>query len=81
MNWTEPKSPNKTVSPYDHVTSDTPLGQAIIEWKGWKQFDSYSLTIGNEYIGEGEDLEDAKKIAHDWLKRKYTDLAAFLQLP
>lgn len=75
MNWTEPKDPTEGVSHYSHVISETPLGQCLIEWKGWKQSDSYSVTIGNEYIGEGYDLEDGKRLAKDWLTKKHNELS------
>jgi hypothetical protein len=78
MNWTEPSDPKQGISGYTHVTSETPLGQCLIEWKGWKQSDSYSVTIGNEYIGEGYDLDDAKKLAKDWLIKKHNELSILL---
>ncbi len=78
MNWTEPKEPTQGVSHYTHVISETPLGQCLIEWKGWKQSDSYSVTIGNDYIGEGDDLEDGKRLAKEWLLKKYNELSKLL---
>lgn len=80
MNWTEPKPPTKGISHYDHVICETPLGQAIIEWKGWKESDSYSLTIGNDYVGEGWDLDDAKRLAKEYLTEKKNQLSLFLGL-
>jgi hypothetical protein len=80
MNWTEPKEPTKGISYYTHVTCDTPLGVCLIEWKGWKENDSYSVTIGNEYIGEGWSLEDAKRLAKNWLTRKHNELSVLLGL-
>lgn len=69
MKWTEPKPPAEGVSRYEHLTCDTPLGKAIIEWKGWKKHDSYSLTIGDEHVGNAEGLEAAKNLAK-WFIRK-----------
>jgi hypothetical protein len=80
MNWTEPKPPTQGISHYDHVICETPLGQAIIEWKGWKESDSYSVTIGNDYVGEGWDLEDGKRVAKEWLIKKYNELSVLLGL-
>ncbi len=80
MNWTEPKPPTSGISPYDHVISETPLGKCLIEWKGWKTFDTYSVVIGSEYIGEGVDLEEAKKLAKEWLTKKHTELSEFLSI-
>ena len=78
MNWTEPKPPTREVSFYDHTICETPLGKCLIEWKGWKESDSYSVNIGNEYIGEGYDLEDAKRLAKTWLILKRNELSKFL---
>lgn len=61
MNWTEPKPPTEGISFYDHVICETPFGQAIIEWKSWKLYDDYSVTIGDTYIGNENSLDDAKK--------------------
>lgn len=80
MNWTEPKSPTQGISYYDHVICETPLGRALIEWKDWKESDSYSLTIGNDYVGEGLDLDDAKRLAKEWLMNKYKELSMLLEL-
>ena len=78
MNWTEPKPPKRGESVYNHITCETPLGQAIIEWKGWKESDSYSVTIGSDYIGEGFDLEDAKIVAMKYLIKKHKALSILL---
>jgi hypothetical protein len=78
MKFTEPKPPTEGVSRYDHVMCDTPLGLCLIEWKGWKESDSYSISIGDEYIGEGYYLSQAKEIAKNWLIRKNQDLTIFL---
>lgn len=78
MKWTEPKPPTQAISNYDHVICETPLGKALIEWKGWKESDSYSLTIGNDYIGEGDDLDDAKRLAKEWLIKKHKELSQCL---
>ena len=78
MNWTQPKPPIQGISYYDHVMCETPFGIAIIEWKGWKESDSYSLNIGNNYIGEGFDLDNAKRLAVDWLTEKHRELSILL---
>ena len=69
MNWTEPQKA-KEGKLVDHVILETPIGRAIIEWKSWKESDSYSLTIGNDYVGEGYDLDEAKQLARVYLKNK-----------
>ena len=80
MNWTEPSDTYRGVSHYTHVISETPLGQCLIEWKGWKKTDSYTVTIGNEYVGEGCDLEEGKKVAKEWLTKKHKELSELLGL-
>ncbi len=61
MNWSEEIEPNNDI-PYNHVLLDTPLGQASIEWKGWKKQPTYGVTINNDYIGTDDRLEGAKLI-------------------
>lgn len=78
MKWTEPNDPDAKVSYYTHVISETPLGRCKIEWKGWKENDSYSITIGDEYVGDENDLDDAKELAKDWLTMKHGELSTFL---
>ena len=79
MNWTEPRPPTKEISGYDHVICETPLGRCYIQWKGWKEYDSYSVSIGEEYIGEGDDLEGAKELAVKWLTNKRDELSSFIE--
>lgn len=78
MNWTGPKPPTQGVSHYDHITCETPLGRALIEWKGWKENDSFSAHIGHDYIGEGSDLGEAKELTREWLTKKQMELSRFL---
>lgn len=78
MNWTEPKPPTEGTSYYDHITTETPLGRAIIEWKSWKYSPSYSITIGDDYIDTEYDLEEAKILARNHLIEKHKELSDFL---
>jgi hypothetical protein len=78
MNWTEPQKAKEGVSYYDHVILETPIGRAIIEWKSWKESDSYSLMIGENYVGDEFDLDEAKKLAKNYLKTKYDELGKLL---
>ncbi len=80
MNWTESTKPTCNISFYDHVICQTPLGVAKIEWKGWKESDSYELMIGNEYIGFGDSLEYAKQMAVEYLSKKHKELSEFLAI-
>lgn len=80
MNWTEPKLPTEGISSYDHVICETPLGQCLIEWKGWKDSDSYVCYIGDIFIGNGLDLDDAKILTKEWLVNKNNELSSFIGL-
>lgn len=62
--WSEERPPNKEI-PYDHVVIDTPLGKGVIEWKSWKQSTTYTVYIGDEYVGNEVSLEDAMKLVID----------------
>ena len=79
IEWLGPYSANRDI-PYDHVRCLTPFGEGLIEWKGWKDSDSYSLSIGGEYIGEGNNLEEAKDLAYRWMRDKFFELGLFLGL-
>ncbi len=74
MNWTEPKPPTKDVSYYDHTTLETPIGQFKIEWKSWKEHAGFSIFLDDNYITEGDDLEDAKDIVFQHLVRIHKEL-------
>lgn len=78
MNWTEKSNPKEGVSYYTHTICETPLGRFLIEWKDWKEDDSYSVTIGNEYIGQRYDLNEAKELAKSFLINKRDELSLFL---
>jgi hypothetical protein len=82
MNWTEPQEPKKGVSWYDHVTLETPLGTFRIEWKSWKEFGSYDISIDDDYnIFESEyDLESAKEKVRDFLTEKHKELSEILSI-
>lgn len=78
MNWTEPQPPTAGASNYTHVTCETPLGRAIIEWKGWKDDDSYVVSIQNNYIGSEYSLQDAKDLVKRHLLEIQKQLLDFL---
>lgn len=40
--WSEPENANEEVR-YNHVSADTPFGQILITWKGWKEFPSFDV--------------------------------------
>lgn len=68
--WSEPKPPTKDVCCYDHCRASTPLGEFSVEWKSWKQYDSYCVYFNGDYLESVFDLEDAK----DWVDKYYKDL-------
>lgn len=71
MNWSEISDPKGGVSYYTHTTLETPLGKALIEWKGWKEYLSYSVTIDGEYISEEYGtLDGAKEKVREYINRK-----------
>lgn len=79
MQWTEPSKPLDGVSYYDHVILKTPIGDIIIEWKSWKEMDSYCITLnGDKWIGSEYDLDSAKNKAEDFIKSVSSQLIAFI---
>jgi len=84
MIWSEPCKPSENISYYDHVISITPIGTFFIEWKSWKEYDSYSITLksltNEEYIGNEYTLESAKKKCYDYLLETHNKLKTYLEL-
>jgi hypothetical protein len=78
MKWTENKPPIEGISFYDHTISETPIGKMIIEWKSWKERPSYDIMLENEWIGVGDDVDEAKDIALNFIKEKSEKLVTFL---
>lgn len=80
MNWSEISDPKEGVSYYTHTILETPLGKAIIEWKGWKdRDDDKSITVDSEYIGTEITLENAKERVLQYLTGKSNQLITFLK--
>jgi hypothetical protein len=48
MNWTKESGPNEEIS-YNHIKLSTPLGEFVIDWKGWKEYPSYSIELEDTY--------------------------------
>ena len=81
MKWTEEKPPTEGISWYNHITAETPIGQCIIEWKGWKEDASFTIKINDDYITETyEDLEHAKNEVDVYLKTLFYKLKMYLEL-
>lgn len=79
MSWSEISDPKEGVSYYTHTTLETPLGKAILEWKGWKEYPSYSVTIDGEYISEEYGtIDEAKEKVREYLTEKLNQLSTFL---
>lgn len=76
MNWSKERIPGKI--PYNHVVCETPLGECVISWKGWKEHPSYDIDLDDEWIGSEYSLEEAKQVAQQHLEKKYEELKQFL---
>lgn len=73
--WTDPAPPNSGVTSfYDHVIATTALGEFKIEWKSWKQYESYCLYFADEYVESLYSLDEAKRYAYTWLNDKVREL-------
>ena len=81
MNWTEPKPPTEGISYYDHTICETPFGKLKIEWKSWKESDSYDVMLNDsDWVGAEYDLESAKELARNYLVKKHKELSELLGL-
>ena len=73
--WTEPaKSDGGKNSFYDHVKCNTSLGDFQIEWKCWKDYDTYGLYFNGEYVASLYTLDEAKQKAFDHIKKKIEEM-------
>lgn len=59
IKWSEASPPNEDCR-YDHVTGTCPLGTYSIEWKSWKEYDSYCIYFNGDYLAVANDLSYAK---------------------
>jgi hypothetical protein len=81
MNWTNPKPPTEGISHYDHTICETPFGKLKIEWKSWKESDSYDVMLNDsDWVGAEYDLESAKELARNYLVQKHKELSELLGL-
>lgn len=73
LEWSEEKKPDGKVSRYNHVTAEAGPILFTIEWKGWKENDSRTLTAswrdggGELFLGAHASTDTAKVAALDWL--------------
>lgn len=72
--WSDIKEPNKKCC-YTHVTAETPMGNFLITWKGWKKYDNPTIdeTPWGEWFGFGDDLDDAKTMAEEEFKKRISE--------
>lgn len=78
LNWSEVSAPKRDVSFYTHIIAETPFGKFKIEWKSWKENDSYSIMLDGQYIGDEFELEYAKERAEQFVKSKLAELQKIL---
>ena len=74
--WSSEHEANESIR-YNHVLADSPLGQFSIEWKGWKDHDSYGTYLDGYYLDSANDLDEAKLIAEKCLADKAHELFEF----
>lgn len=67
IEWSDPSPPISGGSPYDHVRAFL-IWEWLIEWKSWKKYDSYTIYMDGNFIGNGVTLEDAKEQAQQSLE-------------
>lgn len=78
LNWSEISEPKEGVSFYTHTIAETPIGKFKIEWKSWKESDTYSIMLDEQYIGDEFELEYAKERAEQFVKSKLEELQKLL---
>lgn len=66
MKWSKEFKPNNKIR-YNHVKCETPIGEFVITWKGWKDSPSYDVELNDEWIGSESDLQNAKKISNNYI--------------
>lgn len=75
LNWSPHYPPDGDFSFYDHVFAETPLGMIKIEWKSWKDHDSYDCTLPwGKHVSE-----DSFEYAKIRVEEEFAILAASLQ--
>jgi len=79
MKWTEAAPPTEGISHYDHVTLTSPIGDIVIEWKSWKERPSYDVEMSGVWVGCEYDLQDAKKLAENYLRKISDDLVVAIK--
>lgn len=75
--FTEELEPSEHIR-YNHVLLETPLGVVSIEWKGWKEYDPYTIYLDGEYLKNEASLGEAKNFVVDFLYSKHKELGIFI---
>ncbi len=78
LSWSEERQPCADCR-YTHVVSETPLGKIVIEWKGWKDYDSpmCNMPWGEFFIGN--DLADTKRMVQEAWNRMARQVLALAE--
>jgi len=77
LQWSDHSPPNDSCH-YDHVVCGTPLGTFRIEWKSWKDHDSYCLFLEEDFVGSDYSLDYAKTLAEQHAVERVTDISAMM---
>ena len=77
--WSSEHEANESIR-YNHVLADSPFGQFSIEWKGWKDHDSYCVYLDGDYLDSDNNLDEAKLIAEKYLMDKAYSLYEFCRI-
>ena len=69
ISWGSEAPPDKD-SRYNHVLGTHPLGKFCIEWKSWKESDSYTCYFNDEYWNDAYSLDEAKDFCQKHINKK-----------
>ena len=68
LQWSNNREPCEKCR-YNHVVADSGLGEILIAWKGWKEFDSYTAYVNGEHLGDATNLVKAKLMVEQHMQR------------
>ena len=75
ISWGSEAPPDKD-SRYNHVFGTHPLGKFCIEWKSWKESDSYTCYFNDEYWNDAYSLDEAKDFCQKHINKKINSCIA-----
>lgn len=67
IDWTDERKPDNDIR-YNHVIGACGLGRFTIEWKSWKESDSFDVFFNDDHVDSCFDLSSAKAVARDKLR-------------